>query len=182
MLKRSNNRGHRRGSGTARRGRPGAGADTAAVSSAAASSVTDGSVASNVERTARAQNRAMANPLTDVRENKRLFDYESSVKEAFDGIVPALKKISALQHEADFVKKAQRIAQSQLGFELPEILLEDAWVDQLDMRSLFAWSLFQTYRLASPTTFSPVTRWGQVVEVLAMRKLSRGRWKTVAST
>ena len=84
-------------------------------------------------------------PLTDVQENNRLYSYESSIKEAFDGIVPALKKISALQHEADFVSKAQRIAVSQLGFELPTILLEDAWVDQLDMRSLFAWSLFETY-------------------------------------
>ena len=97
---------------------------------------------------------AMTHPLTDARENNRLFDYESSVKEAFDGIVPALKKISALQHEADFVNKAQRIAQSQLGFELPVILLEDAWVDQLDMRSLFAWSLFQTYRRFADDAFT----------------------------
>ena len=93
-------------------------------------------------------------PLTDVQENNRLFDYESSVKEAFDGIVPALKKISALQHEADFVNKAQRIAVTQLGFELPTVLLEDAWVDQLDMRSLFAWSLFETYRRFSDDVFT----------------------------
>ena len=92
--------------------------------------------------------------LTDVRENNRLFDYENRVKEAFDGIVPALKKISALQHEADFVNKAQRIAESQLGFELPRILLEDAWVDQLDMRSLFAWSLFETYHRFSDEVFT----------------------------
>ena len=67
-----------------------------------------------------------SHPLTDARENDRLFQYENSVKEAFDGIVPALKKISALQHEGDFVSKAQRIAESQLGFRLPSILLEDA--------------------------------------------------------
>ena len=95
-----------------------------------------------------------SHPLTDVRENDRLFQYESSVKEAFDGIVPALKKISALQHEGDFVNKAQRIAESQLGFRLPSILLEDAWVDQLDMRSLFAWSLFETYRRFSDDVFT----------------------------
>jgi carboxysome shell carbonic anhydrase len=95
-----------------------------------------------------------SHPLTDARENSRLFEYESSVKEAFDGIVPALKKISALQHEGDFVNKAQRIAVSQLGFELPAILLEDAWVDQLDMRSLFAWSLFETYRRFSDEVFT----------------------------
>ena len=95
-----------------------------------------------------------SHPLTDVQENNRLFDYESSVKEAFDGIVPVLKKISALQHEADFVNKAQRIAESQLGFELPTVLLEDAWVDQLDMRSVFAWSLFETYRRFSDDVFT----------------------------
>ena len=95
-----------------------------------------------------------SHPLTDVQENNRLFEYESSVKEAFDGIVPALKNISALQHEADFVNKAQRIAVTQLGFELPVILLEDAWVDQLDMRSLFAWSLFETYRRFSDDVFT----------------------------
>ena len=92
-------------------------------------------------------------PLTDEQENVRLFSYENSVREAFDGIVPALKKISALQHESDFVSKAQRIAESQLGFELPAILLEDAWVDQLDMRSLFAWSLFETYHRFSDDVF-----------------------------
>lgn len=95
-----------------------------------------------------------SHPLADVQENNRLFEYDSSVKEAFDGIVPALKKISALQHEADFVNKAQRIAVTQLGFELPTILLEDAWVDQLDMRSLFAWSLFETYRRFSDDVFT----------------------------
>jgi len=86
-----------------------------------------------------------SHPLTDGQENARLYAYESSVREAFDGIVPALKKISALQHEADFVNKARRIAASQLGFELPAALLEDAWVEQLDMRSLFAWCVFETY-------------------------------------
>jgi len=95
-----------------------------------------------------------SHPLTDVQENNRLFEYENSVKEAFDGIVPALKNISALQHEADFVNKAQRIAVTQLGFELPTILLEDAWVDQLDMRSLFAWSLFEIYRRFSDDVFT----------------------------
>jgi carboxysome shell carbonic anhydrase len=60
--------------------------------------------------------------------------------------VPILKEISALQHEADFVAQAHRIARSKLGFELPDSILEGAWVEQLDMRRLFAWCVFQTYR------------------------------------
>lgn len=87
-----------------------------------------------------------SHPLCRVDENAQLQAYEQTVKDAFDGIVPILKEISALQHEADFVAQAQGIAQRKLGFELPEEILEGAWVDQLDMRRLFAWSVFQTYR------------------------------------
>ncbi len=78
-------------------------------------------------------------------ENTRLYSYERSVKEAFDSIVPTLKQISAQQHEADFVQQAQKLARGHLGFELPQVLLEDAWVEQLDMRSLFAWCVFEIY-------------------------------------
>lgn len=85
-------------------------------------------------------------PLTNSRENERLYRYEDRVKTAFDEIVPVLKKISALQHETDFEQQAQRIANSELGFELPEEILTNAWVDQLDMRRLFAWCVFETYR------------------------------------
>ncbi len=85
-------------------------------------------------------------PLCKGQENARLFDYESGVKGSFDRIVPTLRQISALQHEADFVQRAQRLAQTELGFELPVRILEDAWIEQLDMRRLFAWCVFATYR------------------------------------
>jgi carboxysome shell carbonic anhydrase len=93
-------------------------------------------------------------PLTNQAENQRLHDYEQSVKSAFDAIVPTLKRISAIQHEEDFVSKAQSIAREQLGFDLPEKTLADAWVDQLDMRKLFAWSVFETYQRFSDEFFS----------------------------
>jgi len=83
--------------------------------------------------------------LTNARENAELYAYENSVRESFDSIVPTLKKISALQHEKDFEQQAQHLAQTQLGFKLPDLLLSNAWVGQLDMRSLFAWSVFETY-------------------------------------
>lgn len=86
------------------------------------------------------------NALCRADDNARLNNYEQGVKKAFDAIVPTLKRISALQHEADFEVQAQRIAKSELGFELPLDTLQDAWVEQLDMRRLFAWSVFQTYR------------------------------------
>jgi len=77
--------------------------------------------------------------------NEQLARYEDAVKQAVDAIVPVLKRISALQHEADFETGAQRIARAELGFELPPAILADAWVEQLDMRRLFAWCVFRTY-------------------------------------
>jgi carboxysome shell carbonic anhydrase len=79
-------------------------------------------------------------------ENDRLYDYERDVKHAFDAIVPTLKRVSALQHEQDFETQAQALARTELGFELPPEILADAWVEQLDMRRLFAWCVFETYR------------------------------------
>jgi carboxysome shell carbonic anhydrase len=94
----------------------------------------------------RAPVRGDAHPLVDGRENVRLFEYEDGVKAAFDRIKPVLKTISAFQHEADFERRAQQTARSELGFALPEAILGDAWVNQLDMRRLFAWCVFETYR------------------------------------
>jgi len=86
-----------------------------------------------------------SHPMADSYENTRLYDYEFSVKQTFDNIVPVLKQVSALQHEVDFESRAQSLAKQQLGFELPASLLADAWVEQLDMRRLFAWCVFATY-------------------------------------
>jgi carboxysome shell carbonic anhydrase len=85
-------------------------------------------------------------PLCRNDENARLLSYEDKIKQAFDAIVPTLKVISAIQHERDFEVQAQRIAREQLGFKLPEAILADAWVEQLDMRRLFAWCVFNTYK------------------------------------
>ncbi len=88
----------------------------------------------------------LGHPLSRGDENARLLAYEDDVKRAFDTIVPVLKRISAIQHEADFETRAQTLARAELGFELPEAILADAWVEQLDMRRLFAWCVFQTYK------------------------------------
>ncbi len=107
--------------------------------------------------------------MTRVDENQQLFDYERSVKASFDAIVPVLKRISALQHEEDFEVRAQAIAREQLGFGLPEEILEDAWVNQLDMRRLFAWCLFETYRRFCDEFFTE-TPLGCVEEEQAFRR------------
>jgi carboxysome shell carbonic anhydrase len=93
-------------------------------------------------------------PLTRGDENERLGAYERSVKRAFDEIVPTLKAVAACQHDPDFESRAQEIAERALGFRLPETVLANAWVEQLDMRVLFAWSVFETYRRFAEAFFA----------------------------
>jgi carboxysome shell carbonic anhydrase len=93
-------------------------------------------------------------PLSDAAANARLYEYESSVKGAFDDIVPVLKKVASERCEPDFVERAQRIARAELGFELPGHILDEAWINGLDMRRLFAWSVFERYRRVSDAFFS----------------------------
>lgn len=88
----------------------------------------------------------VGHPLCRAEENANLHRYENRTKQAFDAIVPTLKEISAIQHERDFDEQAQRIARKRLGFDLPAGILAKAWVEQLDMRRLYAWCVFYTYR------------------------------------
>lgn len=84
-------------------------------------------------------------PLVDKAANEALHGYELQIKQLFDGLVPALKEVSGLQREPDFVPKAQALARERLGFELPEQVLEDAWINQLNMRALYAYGMFQLF-------------------------------------
>jgi carboxysome shell carbonic anhydrase len=92
-------------------------------------------------------------PLTDLAANEALRAYDQQVKGSFDRIVPVLRKLSALQHEEDFLERAQRLAEAELGIRLPLPILETAWVTQLDMRTLFAWCVFQAYESTSDRFF-----------------------------
>lgn len=87
-----------------------------------------------------------AHPLTREQENAALARYEEGVKGAFDGIEALLRTVAAMQHEADFEQKAQARCRESLGYELPADVLARAWVDPLDMRALYAWCVFETYR------------------------------------
>lgn len=101
----------------------------------------------------RATSAAGLHCLTDHEQNARLYAYDSSVRQAFDVIVPVLKEIASHRCEPDFVERAQRIARKRLGVEPPTHLLDDAWVTGLDMRRLFAWTVFETYRRFSDDFF-----------------------------
>lgn len=84
--------------------------------------------------------------LVDQALNQRLYAYEQQIRGRYATIVDALKVVSALQHERDFVERAQHVARECLGFELPTALLEDAWVTGLDMRALHAHCIFRTFK------------------------------------
>lgn len=88
---------------------------------------------------------APGHPLTDAAANAALLAYERNIKGRFARLVPVLKRISGLQHETDFEAQAQAIARAELGFELPLQILQDAWVEQLDMRALFAYGMFHMF-------------------------------------
>lgn len=89
---------------------------------------------------------AGAYPLTRPQDNAALARYEESVKAAFDAIEGLLRTVAAMQHEADFEQRAQVLTRENLGYELPAEVLARAWVDPLDMRALYAWCVFETYR------------------------------------
>ena len=84
--------------------------------------------------------------LVDQELNRRLYAYENRVRGRFAPIVDTLKTLSALQHELDFVARAQRVAQDKLGYSLPLHLLENAWTGGLDMRTLHSYCVFRSFK------------------------------------
>ncbi|MCR1354166.1 carboxysome shell carbonic anhydrase [Acidithiobacillus ferruginosus] len=96
--------------------------------------------------------RPCRHPLSNELENRRLLAHEQAVKGRFAAIIPALKHLAAQQHEADFLERAQRVARADLGFELPSGILEDAWIANLDMRTLYGACVMHTIRLIAEQT------------------------------
>ncbi len=87
-------------------------------------------------------------------ENLHLYRYEQKVKQAFANIELCLKAISGFQHETDFLHRAQTIARERLGFELPAVLLADAWIKSVDVGRLYVWCVFETFRRMSDEFFT----------------------------
>lgn len=84
--------------------------------------------------------------LVDQELNERLYAYERRVRGRFSPIVDLLKTLSAMQHELDFVSRAQQLAQARLGYTLPDRLLNDAWISGLDLRALHAHCIFRSFQ------------------------------------
>ncbi|MBD3892351.1 carboxysome shell carbonic anhydrase [Hydrogenophaga sp.] len=89
---------------------------------------------------------ACEHTLVDRDLNQRLFTYEMQVRGRFAPIIELLKDLSAMQHEADFIARAQQLAQQRLGYSLPEPLLGVAWVNGLDLRALHSHCIFRSFK------------------------------------
>lgn len=88
-------------------------------------------------------------PLTDGHTNARLAHCEEMVKGMFDAIKPTLKEIAILPYGSGFVTHARQIAARSLGYELPEKLLDNAWIDGPDMKALYAHCSFFALKAAT---------------------------------
>ncbi len=137
---------------TAPLGRPGARANNSPLQESAASIrsyLSTQSVMSEAQNSSLAFNqneKTSLHALTKSDFNSKLFGYERSVKAAFDAIEPTLKQISSLQGGNEYESSIRQLIKEQLGFEVPSTLLDDSWVQKIDMRRLYAWCLFETYK------------------------------------
>lgn len=84
-------------------------------------------------------------PLADQEANEALYAYERGFRERFARLVPVLKEVHALQHEPDFELRAQEMVERTLGYRLPENMLADAWIRDLDTRALYLHGMFQMF-------------------------------------
>ncbi|MCS6787079.1 MAG: carboxysome shell carbonic anhydrase [Thiobacillaceae bacterium] len=103
--------------------------------------------------------------LVDRALNQSLYAYERRIRGRFAAITDTLKVISALQHERDFVERAQHLARECLGFELPQALLEDAWVTGLDMRALHAHCVFATVKAGVDAAEADQAPWREKIAI-----------------
>lgn len=97
--------------------------------------------------------RVGAHPLFDLAHNRRLLSRESEIRGAFDAIAPALREVAALPYQDDFVERAQAIVRARLGLELPAPFLESRWIAPLDMRAIYAWCVYRTFRQLAERDF-----------------------------
>ncbi len=112
--------------------------------------------------------------LVDGKQNESLRQYEAQVMERFDSIEPLLRRIAAEQHRDDFTDVAQRMCMDQLGFSLPATILNTAWSDGLDIKSLYAYCVFEVFKRMSREFFEQDPLHGQQVEAMRQRFLASG--------
>ncbi|MCH9745482.1 MAG: carboxysome shell carbonic anhydrase [Proteobacteria bacterium] len=97
--------------------------------------------------------RICRHPLTNMKQNAHLARCEESITNRFDFITPVLKRLGNIQHDENFVALANSITTKELDFVFPLKFLESAWISGLDMKLLYAKSIFNAIN-SSVTQFS----------------------------
>lgn len=118
----------------------------------ASTATTESASVSRLPRTLTAVDRSAdshRHPLADQHTNARLAHCEETVKGRFDAITPALQTLAGLPCGTDFAEQAQAVALQQLGYRLPERILNSAWVSGVDIKALYAYCTFQALQLAT---------------------------------
>lgn len=108
--------------------------------------------------------RSCRHPLTDGHANARLAHCEEFVKGKFDAIEPTLKAIAGLPYSKEFAERAQQIATEALDFDLPEQLLNDAWVVGPDMKALYAHCAFAALKASAEKFVDDLNRQVETVQ------------------
>lgn len=103
-------------------------------------------------------------PLADQQVNARLAHCEESVKGRFDAIIPTLQAVAALQLGEGFSAQAQALAETRLGYCLPQRILDDAWISGVDMQALYAYCAFQALKLATEQFAEDLRQQAEVVQ------------------
>ena len=94
-----------------------------------------------------------SHPLFDSAHNRRLLERESEINATFNAIEPALKEVAAMQSQDGFADRAQQLVANRLGFELPSAQLQASWLEPLNMRSLYAYSVYRSFRALTDRAF-----------------------------
>lgn len=84
-------------------------------------------------------------PFHDTAHNDRLLAREHEITLAFERIVPTLKEVAGLQYQENAVQRIQSLLRDRLGFELAPERLQASWIKPLNMRGLYADSVFHTF-------------------------------------
>lgn len=103
-------------------------------------------------------------PLTNGHMNARLAHCEDSVKGRFDMIAPTLKNIAGIPRGAGFAAQAREIAAQWLDYELPERLLDDAWISGPDMKALYAHCVFSALKTSAAQFVDDIRRQVETVQ------------------
>jgi len=122
------------------------------------------SAAEQFQNNRRMSAKSSQHPLTDGYTNARLAHCEDSVKGRFDAIVPTLKEIAGLPYGSDFVVQAKQIAAKSLEFELPENLLDNAWIGGPDMKALYAHCSFSALKSATEKFVNDLNQQVEIVQ------------------